>query len=319
MNKEKSNKPWWELWGTHTSLLANVFTILGFLGFGTLATWVAVFRPGNAAQRVQNDTKTITVVTDTSRGYVNPPFSDSNKLHRPVLPPKGSTTYVPIDSAGNVQDSARHPDFYVSVLDSNSGSKELSGSYGVITVETTFPPIPTGEGRLALRSYCDHCAETFVWVSIYHSDSSYVYDKTQRLFSKYDSLRKKLTTYIADLPPGEYIVKLGYQGLGMHYTNVTIKEGHTSLYRFRKINPFGKGNGSMLFVSALSKRNWSITIDKNYLGVVTLGRDTGFAITVPTGYRQYLIQKQNPGELDYNDEKRTIFVGEGQQIKIAIK
>lgn len=195
----------------------------------------------------------------------------------------------------------------------NFHSREINSSDGT-TIQMNEPPPKEGFGKLAIRSYCDYSASHDVRIIV--SSDSLHYKKLDFFPAMYDTKNKSRTTYIRELLPGKYQVELYYQYQGSAEFEVEVFANKMSLYRYIKTNPFGKGNAQIVFTTNNDQLNkWKITLDKVYLGIITIKPYQGIYLKVKGNISHfYKIEALKPnGEsttLDVDSDSFPIVTGQ---------
>jgi hypothetical protein len=254
--------------------------------------------------------------------YISPTPS---ALNNPVLINRASDTSTLKGKLLQTEDSTQLADEMgenvnnvdLEVLDIKVPSSKQTASDNEITVSMSEAQPSKGCGKLALRSFCSHCYFSYVYLRLLSSDSILIDNIS--LQANFNPKYKRAYTYTKNLLPGKYTVELNYRELGKDFIKVDVQEKKVSLYKYHKVNPYGDKNGKVVFFSRSSPRKWKITIDKKVLGILTVYKNKGASVILPSGTHEYLIESTAASELDLDNETISFYLAAGQRMPIYIE
>lgn len=247
------------------------------------------------------------------------PFNDAHPISQNVDTVNSKVnlqqTEDSVQLANEMATNINKVDFEVVNIESHSSNETAAGDG--VTVNMSEEPPAEGYGKLAIRSYCDHCVFGYLDVRVLSLDSTEI--KHSSLNANYNPKYKRIYTYTEDLLPGKYIVELNYHRLGKDFMLVEVLEKKMSLYKYHKVNPYGDKNGKIVFFSRRPSQRWRITVDNKVLGTIEPHIDKGIGIKLYAGSHEYVIENMTASELDLENEKRNFYIIPGQRMPIYIE
>jgi hypothetical protein len=296
---------------TTIGVVSGIIGILAFFGWGTYDAIKKSFSNSSDGKNLDS----VSAKPNTYSG-VHPavlPTTDSISNKKNQIRGNDNLKMVAENSQDKGQEKS-NADY--EILDFNKESKEQFNTEDEVTIGPYITPSEEGYGKLAVRVFCNHCYHSYTNIRILNDDSTLVDDGAVR--ANYNPEHKFSSTYIKDLPYGKYILELNFFALGKNYININVVDGKISLYKFKKINPFGDKNGQIVFFSVQKSEKWRIFIDRKEMGVYTLFANKGTSIILPFGNHEYTAERVVPSQL-YDDKNQfTLYLHQGQRLTVRL-
>ena len=218
-----------------------------------------------------------------------------------------------------VQQQSMKIQYEVITADVNNDDNE--SSQNSIVMQLSDKPLSKGFGRLIARSMSKWCGDGTIF--IYSGE----HQEGGGLFVLYDPTKKERTSFMLDLPPGEYKAKVHHQYLKDQFFDVSIEEGKITQYIYDRINAYGNGMGQLTFILKNPNGNYQIIVNENVIANITPEselpkNDKGYRVFGynTKGEQWYKFTVRNLKEQKFIDDKKTAdqFLHTGANIPIEV-